>query len=142
MTLQRSRFIVGDAGYEPGTLASQVWCPANGPLPTTSPNSEHQLHLEKFVLTMLHVNCWSLQFCNSPPTDLKQLDLGQVSSTDHEQQDFDSVTISAEWSQKSGGVYCYRILFCKEQAKKTKNGDQKLLEINLIKTKRFKLLTT
>ena len=31
MSLQRIRIIVGDAGFEPGTSASEVWCATNEP---------------------------------------------------------------------------------------------------------------
>ena len=31
MILQRPRIIVGDAGFEPGTSASEVWCTSNEP---------------------------------------------------------------------------------------------------------------
>ena len=32
MILQRIRIIVGDAGFEPGTSAPEVWCATNVPL--------------------------------------------------------------------------------------------------------------
>ena len=31
MILQRIRIIVGDAGFEPGASASEVWCATNEP---------------------------------------------------------------------------------------------------------------
>ena len=31
MILPRIRIIVGDAGFEPGTFASEVWCATNEP---------------------------------------------------------------------------------------------------------------
>ena len=39
MILQRPRVIVGDAGYEPGTSASEVWRATN--VAITSPCSHH-----------------------------------------------------------------------------------------------------
>ena len=60
MILQRIRIIVGDAGFEPGTSASEVWCTSNEPphLLNEPPHLLMSHHISFFFFTLNVVqNC-------------------------------------------------------------------------------------